>query len=124
MTADSDPDVAEPLDRLAQALSRAAETIVRHESADRERLVGQVRDAVAALHRAAAVLSARAAETPPDRDVLGAWLHELRAPITVITGWALMLGPERDAATHIRAADAIERNAKLLMDLLAREVGH
>ena len=49
---------------------------------------------------------------------LAAWLHDLGSPVTAIVGWARMLELAGDPAIQAGAVEAIDRNAKLLTELL------
>ena len=85
-------------------------------SADRDRLVGLLHQARAALSTAAAEVAWPAGGTAPA--ALAAWRHDLCSPVTAIVGWARMLELAGDPAIQARAVEAIDRNAKLLTELL------
>jgi signal transduction histidine kinase len=94
----------------------SAQAIQQTTSADRDRLVGLLHQARAALSTVAAEVAWPGGRTAPT--ALAAWLHDLRSPVTAIMGWAQMLGLPGDPAIHARAVEAIDRNTKLLRELL------
>jgi signal transduction histidine kinase len=94
----------------------SAQAIEQTTSADRDRLVGLLHQARAALSTAAAAVAGPAGGTAPA--ALAAWLHDLGSPVTAIVGWARMLELAGDPAIQARAVEAIDRNAKLLTELL------
>jgi hypothetical protein len=59
----------------------------------------------------------------PAPEALDAWLHDLRGPVGAILGRAVLPSPERDGVTQTRAVKAIDRNAKLLRELLGHSPG-
>jgi signal transduction histidine kinase len=91
----------------------SVQAIQRTTSADRDRLVGL-------LHQARAALSSSAAAVawPAGGTALAAWLHDLCSPVTAIVGWARMLELAGDPAIQAHAVEAIDRNAKLLTERL------
>ncbi len=110
----------EPLDRLGQFLTEVRRLAQKAGGAEQDRLLGVVRSTLEALHTAAGVLTARSAGGGPGApDVLSTWGHELRGPMAAMAGWAYILGLTPDETKRLQAAEAIERNAKLLMELLA-----
>jgi CheY-like chemotaxis protein len=106
----------DPLEEMARSLMKSAQAIQQTTSADRDRLVGLLHEARAALSTAAAELAWLAGGTASD--ALAAWLHDLASPVTAIVGWARMLELAGDPARQARAVEAIERNVPLLMELL------
>jgi signal transduction histidine kinase len=94
----------------------SVQAIQRTTSADRDRLVGLLHQARAALATSAAAVASPAGGTAPA--ALAAWVHDLCSPVTAIVGWARMLEQAGDPAIQARAVEAIDRNAKLLTDLL------
>ena len=105
-----------PLDDVERSLMASAQAIQQTTSADRDRLVGLLHQAWAALSTAAAEVAWPVGGTAPA--ALAVWLHDLRSPVTAIMGWAQMLGLPGDPAIHARAVEAIDRNTKLLRELL------
>jgi signal transduction histidine kinase len=93
----------------------SVQAIQRTTSADRDRLVGLLHQARAALASSAAAVASPAGGRAPA--ALAAWVHDLCSPVTAIVGWARML-ELGDPAIQARAVEAIDRNAKLLTDLL------
>lgn len=79
------------------------------------RIAAMCRQAQWALRRA--VDQVRAAPPPPES--LTEWRHDLRARVGTIAGWTRFFDRQRDDATRIRTLEIIERNAKLLADLVA-----
>lgn len=116
-------DLATELDRLLQVLADAAAVVSRAGGHDRTRLVGVLQDGCAAFQRAAAGAKSRSAGEALAPEAMGDWLHDLRARVGTIGGWARFLSQQRDEATWLRTADVIERNVKFLGELLAHPPG-
>jgi hypothetical protein len=101
-------------DDVGRSLMASVQAIQRTTSADRDRLVGVLHQAREALSTAAVAVAWPVGGTPPA--ALAAWLHDLCSPATAIVGWARMLAV--NPATQACAVEAIDRNAKLLTELL------
>jgi hypothetical protein len=122
---DVDPlSLPDPLDPIRRALADLTATLRQHAAgAERDHLLGLVGDLRATLEGVAGTLRARTAEGPPTPEALDTWLHDLRGPLGAMLGWATLFSPERDATTRARAVEAIDRNAKLLVELLGHPPG-
>jgi hypothetical protein len=109
-------DVPGPLDRVSETLADVAAVLRQVPEPEWTRCLALVDASRDAASRAAATLAARAAALDPA--ALGRWRHALTAPLTAIAGWGqlLQLQPEKGD----RAVESIERNARRLMELLAR----
>ena len=105
-----------PLDDVERSLMASAQAIEQTSSADRDRLVALLHQARAVLSTAAAKVAWPAGGTTPA--ALAAWLHDLRSSVTAIMGWAKMLELPGDPVIQARAVEAIDRNTKLLTELL------
>jgi signal transduction histidine kinase len=112
------PDDAQALRKLGAILGHAGGLIAGAGGADAERLLELVRATGAALATAAERQGASAPGRAGDAEAMAGWLHAVRNPVTAMVGWAQLLAQARDEAGRIRAVEAIERNAKLLTDVL------
>ena len=112
--------MSEALDGLAHSLAGVVALLQRAGGAEGGRLIPVIHPALDAFRAAAAGLTARsAASASPGSETLAVWLHELRAPITAMAGWAQILTTLPDDTRRIPARETIERNVRRLMELLA-----
>jgi hypothetical protein len=113
----SDGSVAAELDALIIVLREAVELVPPGGGPDRPRLVALLRAACDGCQRAAAE-SGSILPTWSAPDAVHEWLHDLRARVGTIAGWTRLLAQRRDEPTWLRTADVLERNAKILVELL------
>lgn len=115
MTAHDEPELPEFLDRLSRALLEAIDRAQVLEDRDREPLLGLLRMVLEAVHAAARALQGR----PATPEALSQWSHSLREPVTVVAAWVQMLALGLNEAKHAQGREAIERNARILLQRLA-----
>jgi signal transduction histidine kinase len=119
----ADDGAVETLEHVGRVLTRIVRLIEVAGGAEREHLAGPI-GAVLEAHGAAIRGMAAAGWTAPDPQGIASWLHDLRNLVNGLLGWAHVLGRvTRDEATRLRAAEAIDRTAKLLTQLLAQPPG-
>jgi hypothetical protein len=112
-------EVPETLDRLGRALADVVALV--EQAAGTEHVAGLIRTAHGALRAATRRLMGPSLGAPADPDTVVTWLHEVSGLVNGIVGWSWVLGRrDPDEATRVRAVEAIERNAKLLMEFLSR----
>jgi hypothetical protein len=113
-----DPSAANPFPSLTQALDDVVQLVGAARGVEGRGLLGAIESARHALSAA----GAEAVVGPPEAGI--AWLHDLRGLVSGIAGWARVLRASADdEARRLRAVEAIERNAKLLIERLAHPPG-
>jgi signal transduction histidine kinase len=107
------------LSGIGDHLGSAIDTLSRADG-PREQALRQLRDATVQLRRAGDVAERIApALTDATRKDLPLLVHDMRAPLTAILGWAQLLrGHGEDEALTLRAIETIERNGKILVGML------
>jgi hypothetical protein len=110
-------ELAETLDGLRRPLADVF-VLVGRITGD-EHLTRELSAAHEALGRVADGLR----DAPPNApaDIAAVWLHDVCGWVNSMVGWSKVLVLRRaNEATRLRAVEAIERNAKLLMESLSR----
>jgi hypothetical protein len=115
----TDLSLPDPLPSLTGALAEALTRLQATTAVDRDRLIGLVQDALVQL-RATAALPVWHQSAAPISTAGTAWLHDLLDSVTVIAGWAQTLDPAGNPARLAGAVEAIDRNARRLLDLLGQ----
>jgi signal transduction histidine kinase len=111
------PDPGDDPDDLTRVVDLLVEVtaILRAGGRETRRLATQSRRTELALRRA---LERTGPASPPSA-ALAEWRHDLRARTGTIVSWAQFYDRQRDEATRIQTLEVIERNLKLLADLIA-----
>jgi signal transduction histidine kinase len=111
-------DQAGRAERLVDVLDQAIAALQQASGVRLAALVEQLRTAQAALQAAANPRTAPSGSAP-DTIALAEWWHDMRTPAGSIAGWAYLLNQGSNEAVRLRATDAIERNVKQLLEMLA-----